>query len=214
MPRIGTPSAFLSRGTVPESKTVPYTYPEAPDIAAMPKVFATGFMIVLMEWTCIQMLAPHLDAGEGSIEARGVDGGDELYYRGGSICLVRGEQEHSIAVVLPLREGMREVAAEFLEEGPPFDPEHLGLVRHQVFLGDSEVIFVFETVASLALVGDVPGFQGGRQKLEVRITARCRSQRGGERAARRSAFPQASSSRARSSQTPTRSPAFRSKARL
>ena len=53
--------------TVPENKTVPYTYPESPIIAAMPKVFATGFMIVLMEWTCAQLLAPHLDPGEGSL---------------------------------------------------------------------------------------------------------------------------------------------------
>jgi fluoroacetyl-CoA thioesterase len=53
--------------TVPENKTVPYTYPESPDIAAMPKVFATGFMIVLMEWTCLQLIAPHLDVGEGSL---------------------------------------------------------------------------------------------------------------------------------------------------
>ena len=53
--------------TVPENKTVPYTYPESPEISAMPKVFATGFMIVLMEWTCTQLLAPHLDAGEGSL---------------------------------------------------------------------------------------------------------------------------------------------------
>ena len=53
--------------TVPENKTVPYTYPEAPELAAMPKVFATGFMIVLMEWTCVQLLAPHLDPGEGSV---------------------------------------------------------------------------------------------------------------------------------------------------
>ena len=52
---------------VPESKTVPYTYPESPEIAAMPKVFATGFMIVLMEWSCLQLLAPHLDPGEGSV---------------------------------------------------------------------------------------------------------------------------------------------------
>jgi fluoroacetyl-CoA thioesterase len=52
---------------VPENKTVPYTYPESPEIAAMPKVFATGFMIVLMEWTCLQLMAPHLDAGEGSL---------------------------------------------------------------------------------------------------------------------------------------------------
>jgi fluoroacetyl-CoA thioesterase len=52
---------------VPDSKTVPNTYPEAPEIAAMPRVFATGFMIVLMEWTCTQLLAAHLDAGEGSL---------------------------------------------------------------------------------------------------------------------------------------------------
>jgi fluoroacetyl-CoA thioesterase len=52
---------------VPENKTVPYTYPEAPEIASMPKVFATGNMIVLMEWTCTQLLAPHLDPGEGSL---------------------------------------------------------------------------------------------------------------------------------------------------
>ena len=52
---------------VPENKTVPYTYPESPIIAQMPKVFATGFMIVLMEWTCTQLMEPHLDAGEGSL---------------------------------------------------------------------------------------------------------------------------------------------------
>jgi fluoroacetyl-CoA thioesterase len=52
---------------VPENKTVPYTYPESPIIAAMPKVFATGFMIVLMEWTCTQLLNQHLDEGEGSL---------------------------------------------------------------------------------------------------------------------------------------------------
>jgi fluoroacetyl-CoA thioesterase len=52
---------------VPENKTVPFTYPESPIIAQMPKVFATGFMIVLMEWACTQLIAPHLDDGEGSL---------------------------------------------------------------------------------------------------------------------------------------------------
>ena len=52
---------------VPENKTVPYTYPDSPIIAAMPKVFATGFMIVLMEWTCAQLLDQYLDVGEGSL---------------------------------------------------------------------------------------------------------------------------------------------------
>jgi fluoroacetyl-CoA thioesterase len=46
---------------------VPFTYPEAPEIASMPKVFATGNMIILIEWTCTQLLAPHLDPGEGSL---------------------------------------------------------------------------------------------------------------------------------------------------
>ena len=53
--------------TVAADKTVPYTFPESAVIAAMPKVFATGFMIVLMEWACTELLAAHLDAGEGSV---------------------------------------------------------------------------------------------------------------------------------------------------
>jgi fluoroacetyl-CoA thioesterase len=53
--------------TVPVGKTVPYLYAESPELAAMPEVFATGFMVGLMEWTCVQLLAPHLDAGEGSL---------------------------------------------------------------------------------------------------------------------------------------------------
>ncbi len=52
---------------VPENKTVPYLYPEAADFQTMPAVFATGFMVGLMEWTCIQLMAPHLDPGEGSL---------------------------------------------------------------------------------------------------------------------------------------------------
>jgi fluoroacetyl-CoA thioesterase len=49
------------------NKTVPHLYPEAPDFQEMPAVFATGYMVGLMEWACIQLLAPHLDAGEGSL---------------------------------------------------------------------------------------------------------------------------------------------------
>ena len=52
---------------VPLNKTVPFTYPEAPEIASMPQVFATGNMIILMEWVCTQLIKPHLDEGEGSL---------------------------------------------------------------------------------------------------------------------------------------------------
>ena len=53
--------------TVPVAKTVPHLYCESSELAAMPEVFATGFMVGLMEWTCVQLLAPHLEAGEGSL---------------------------------------------------------------------------------------------------------------------------------------------------
>jgi fluoroacetyl-CoA thioesterase len=53
--------------TVPVRKTVPHLYEESPELAEMPEVFATGFMVGLMEWTCVQLLRPHLDAGEGSL---------------------------------------------------------------------------------------------------------------------------------------------------
>jgi fluoroacetyl-CoA thioesterase len=52
---------------VPPNKTVPHLYPEAADFQEMPQVFATGFMVGLMEWACIQLMEPHLDAGEGSL---------------------------------------------------------------------------------------------------------------------------------------------------
>jgi len=46
---------------VPENKTVPFLYPEAAEFQQMPKVLATGFMVGLFEWTCIQAVNPHLD---------------------------------------------------------------------------------------------------------------------------------------------------------
>ena len=53
--------------TVPAGKTVPHLYEESPELAEMPEVFATGFMVGLMEWTCVHLLRPHLDPGEGSL---------------------------------------------------------------------------------------------------------------------------------------------------
>lgn len=53
--------------TVPAEKTVPRLYPESADFQAMPDVFATGFMVGLMEWCCLEVLKPHLEPGEGSL---------------------------------------------------------------------------------------------------------------------------------------------------
>ena len=46
---------------MPESKIVAALFPEAPEFQLMPRVLATGFMVGLIEWTCIQAVNPHLD---------------------------------------------------------------------------------------------------------------------------------------------------------
>ena len=46
---------------VPENKTVPFLYPEFEEGHVMPKVFATGFLLGLFEFTCIKALKAHLD---------------------------------------------------------------------------------------------------------------------------------------------------------
>ena len=46
---------------VPENKTVPCLYPESPEFSLMPKVLATGFMVGLFEWACIQAVNPYIN---------------------------------------------------------------------------------------------------------------------------------------------------------
>lgn len=64
-PKVGDTVTFAY--LVPDTKTVPHLYPEAPEFGTMPGVFATGYMVGLMEWTCMKLIQPHLDAGEGSL---------------------------------------------------------------------------------------------------------------------------------------------------
>src|SRR3972149_3293121 len=52
---------YVHRFRVPQSKTVPALYPESEEFVAMPEVFATGFMVGLLEWACIKAVKPHLD---------------------------------------------------------------------------------------------------------------------------------------------------------
>ncbi len=58
---------FTQRFTVPDTKTVPALYPESDIFRGMPKVFATGFMVGLMEWACVELIRDHLEDGEGSL---------------------------------------------------------------------------------------------------------------------------------------------------
>lgn len=52
---------YEHRFIVPKSKTVPALYPESPEFLAMPEVFATGFLVGFLEWSCIKAINPHLD---------------------------------------------------------------------------------------------------------------------------------------------------------
>lgn len=52
---------YTHKFTIPPTKTVPSLYPESEEFLAMPEVFATGYMIGLIEWTCIKAINPHLD---------------------------------------------------------------------------------------------------------------------------------------------------------
>ena len=49
------------RYRVPDTRTVPRIYPEAPDFQVMPAVFATGYLVALCEWACVELIKPHLD---------------------------------------------------------------------------------------------------------------------------------------------------------
>jgi fluoroacetyl-CoA thioesterase len=58
---------FTFRYKVPEDKTVPHVFPESPRFREMPSVFATAYLVGLLEWACIEAMQPHLDAGEQSV---------------------------------------------------------------------------------------------------------------------------------------------------
>ena len=52
---------YQFRFTVPATKTVPRLYRESESFQQMPEVLATGFLVGLLEWACIEAIKPHLD---------------------------------------------------------------------------------------------------------------------------------------------------------
>lgn len=49
------------RYRMPDTKTVPRIFEEAPDFQLMPKVLATGYLVALCEWAAMELIKPHLD---------------------------------------------------------------------------------------------------------------------------------------------------------
>jgi fluoroacetyl-CoA thioesterase len=52
---------YQFRFKVPATKTVPHLYPESTLFQQMPHVLATGYLVGLLEWACIEAIKPHLD---------------------------------------------------------------------------------------------------------------------------------------------------------
>ena len=52
---------------VTDKQTVPALFADSKTFLNMPSVFATGFMVGLFEWCCTELMARHLDEGEGSV---------------------------------------------------------------------------------------------------------------------------------------------------
>lgn len=52
---------FQFQFKMPPGKTVPHLYPESALFQQMPDVLATGYLVGLLEWACIEAIRPHLD---------------------------------------------------------------------------------------------------------------------------------------------------------
>lgn len=62
---VGDMAKFTRRITAREA--VPEVFPDCAVFKAMPPVFATAYMIGLIEWACVEHLAPHVLPGHGSV---------------------------------------------------------------------------------------------------------------------------------------------------
>lgn len=76
---------------LPSSKMVPNLYPEAPEFQQMPEVFATGFMVGLVEWACLRAVIPYLDWPEEQTVGVHVDLSHTAATPAGCVVTVTGE---------------------------------------------------------------------------------------------------------------------------
>lgn len=81
-----------------------------------------------------------------------------------------------LVVVAPLRPGMRHRAAKLLAAGPPFVLEETQFDRHDVFLTDDEVVFVFEGESGepLRLDAEAPSVLTAAEEWQELLAARPR----------------------------------------
>jgi hypothetical protein len=131
-----------SNGDGAESETIPYEDVTGVRIARSPGDRLSGRQTLVLERRNGDSIRIASIVHPGIIS--------ELAERLASLHLVDQGTSTRAVVVLPLVEGAADRAAELLRGGPPFDPDEVGLGRHQVFLTESEAIFLFEADSSQA----------------------------------------------------------------
>jgi hypothetical protein len=125
-----------SNGDSAESETIPYEDVTGVQIARSPEDRLSGRQTLVLERRFGDPIRIASIVHPGIIS--------ELAERLASLHLAGESTSTRAVVVLPLVEGASDRAAELLRGGPPFDPDEVGLGRHQVFLTESEAIFLFE----------------------------------------------------------------------
>jgi hypothetical protein len=92
--------------------------------------------------------------GEAPIEIASVGGIGVVSELAEHLCrLLATEAPGSWALVLlPIRDGKDEEVRSLLEQGPPFDPQRVGLRQHLAFVADHHVVFLFEAERELPSV--------------------------------------------------------------
>jgi len=123
-------------GTEPTTREIPYDYLSEIRIGRAPEDRIDGRPSLVLEPRSGETLSIASVAQAGVLA--------EIAERLSALQLGT-EGRRRLAVVLPLREGSHEAVLGLLAAGPPFDPDALGLDRHQVYLTGSEAVFIFES---------------------------------------------------------------------
>ncbi len=113
------------RYRVTEAKTVRHVYPESDLFAPMPPVFATAFLVGLVEWSCMELLRAHLDEGEQTV-------GTEI--RLSHVAATPVGALVTVAVELDAVEGRRLSFSASAHDGK----DEIGRAAHQRFVIDTE----------------------------------------------------------------------------
>ncbi len=53
-------------------------------------------------------------------------------------------RKHRVAVIAQIRPGKRAELKQLIRLGPPFDLAEHGFTRHEAFLGDNDIVLIFE----------------------------------------------------------------------